>query len=175
MVGTQYPEAGDPYDTKDGVTEIKMIPVASSVIPTKGQWLIIDTTTDPWTYKLSTAAAGQRGKFAICVNVKTTSTGLKVECGIKGKFYSAMETNVQPYALAILSASNAHRLDTYVKTAIGATYDQTEQQNEQNDFSRIVGTVYGKPGEYAEGQETKSSVAGALGLVNIGDYTGRSA
>lgn len=174
-MGANNPKAGDPYDLYDGQTVVKMIPVAAGVIPVKGGWLIIDTTTDPWTYKLATFGAAVRGKFAICVNVKTTDTGLKVECGIKGKFYSAFETNVQPHALCAYSSATNNRLETFVKSPIGGAFSEAELEAVQNDHSRIVGTYYGKPGEYAEGTESKTSVAGALGLINIGDYTGRSA
>lgn len=168
-------KAGDPYDLKDGVTQVKMVPKASGVTVVKGDIVIIDTTTDPWTYKKAAFAAVVRGKFGVVINDPTKATDTKVEILHKGKVYLPCEVNLMPHAAVAHSSATNGRVEQFVKSAIGGAFNQAELQAVQNDMSRIMGTYYGKAGEFAEGTESKITVAGTLGCIDIGDYTGRYA
>lgn len=167
--------AGDPYDLKDGVTQVKMVPKASGVTVVKGDIVLIDTSTDPWTFKKAAFAAGLRGKWGVVVTTPNIATQTKVEILHKGRVYLPCAANLMPFAAVAHSATVDGRVEQFVKSAIGGAFNQAELQAVQNDMSRIMGTYYGKAGEFATGTESKITVAGTLGLIDIGDYTGRYA
>lgn len=136
------------------------LPKALAVTLVKGDYVIVDTTTDPWTFKKHTATALLKGPMGLVIDNPINASDLKFSALVYGLGYGLVEgTATQPYDSLQLSDANVNHLEPFVQTNPGGAYNEAEQDAQGNDFLRKVARYLGKPGEIGAGTPSKITAA----------------
>lgn len=131
---------------------------ASGITITRGLVTKVDPSTNPDSYVTTSAAANQLGPFAI--PVETVGTGkTKFSTRYNDVFYLRADGVIEPGSKVQAATATAGEVIAFAETTLGAAYSQAEQQNEQDDPKRVIGTCLGT----AETWNTGSPLASADG------------
>lgn len=160
--------AGDYDDARPHI--LLPIPKVTGMTLIKGDLVLVDTSTDPFTFKKHTAAALHKGPGGLVVEDPTNPGDLNFSCLLNGFGVCRVEgAATQPFTELQFSDTNVNHLEPFVRTNLGAAYAEAEQEAAQDDRLRIIGLLMGKTGEMSGGTQSKITAAtGQLAIVHFG-------
>lgn len=160
--------AGDFDDARPHI--LLPIPKVTGMTLVKGDLVLVDTGTDPFTFKKHTATALLQGPGGLVVDDPTNPGDLNFSCLLNGFGVCKVEgTTTQPFTELQFSDANVNHLEPFVRTTLTGAYVQADQQAEQNDRLRVIGLLMGKVGEMSGGTQSKITAATAqLAIVHFG-------
>lgn len=160
--------AGDYDDARPHI--LLPIPKVTGMTLVKGDLVLVDTSTDPFVFKKHTATALLKGPGGLVVDDPTNPGDLNFSCLLNGFGVCKVEgTATQPFTELQFSDANVNHLEPFVRTNLGATYVEADQEAAQDDRLRIIGIGWGKPGEMGSGTQSKITAATAqLAIVHFG-------